>query len=312
MPFGGSSGGGFLIEGRTPADPREWDAEFRTASGDYFQTMGIPILAGRSMTAQDTANRPLVAVINKAMAQRFWPNDSPLGKRIRRRSGPVELPWLTIVGIVGDVRHLGPTRDVFFEVYIPYTQPSWASSAAPFPFPRELVVRTQTDPRQMAPLLQQQVWSIDEDQPVTAVRTLESAAEASVSRQRFTMLLFGAFGFIALVLAMIGLHSVLSYTVTQRTHEIGIRTAMGAQPRQVIAMVMGQGLTPVAVGVCIGVGAAIAFTRFTSTLLFGVTPTDPTTFLGVSTLFVLVASLSCGLAASKAARVDPLVALRYE
>jgi putative ABC transport system permease protein len=312
MPFGGSSGGGFLIEGRTPSDPREWDAEFRTASGDYFRTMGIPILAGRSFTAQDTADRPLVAVINKAMAQRFWPNDSPLGKRIRRRSGPVELPWLTIVGIGGDVRHLGPTRDVFFEVYIPYTQPSWASSGAPFPFPRELVVRTQGDPDRIVSLVQQQVWSIDKDQPVSAVRTLESAAEASVSRQRFTMLLFGAFGFIALVLAMIGLHSVLSYIVTQRTHEIGIRTAMGAKPSQVVAMVMGQGLTPVGVGVCIGVVAAIALTRFTSTLLFGVTPTDRTTFVSVSTLFLLVAALTCCLSASKAARVDPLVALRYE
>jgi predicted permease len=312
MPFGGSSGGGFLIEDRLASDPREWDAEFRAVSRDYFRTMGIPILAGRSLTAQDTANGPLVAVINKAMAQRFWPNDSPLGKRIRRRSGPVELPWLTIVGIAGDVRHLGPTRDVFFEVYIPYTQPSWASSGAPFPFPRELVVRTQTDPGQMASLLQQQVWSIDKDQPVTAVRTLDSLAQASVSRQRFTMLLFGAFGFIALVLAMIGIHSVLSYTVTQRTHEIGIRAAMGAKPGHLIARVMGQGLTPVAAGVVIGIGAAVMLTRFTSTLLFGVTPTDPTTFLSVSALFVLMASFTCYYSASKAARVDPLVALRYE
>jgi putative ABC transport system permease protein len=312
MPFGGSSGGGFLIEGRTPSDPREWDAEFRTASSEYFRTMGIPILAGRSLSARDTGTGPLVAVINKAMAQRFWPNESPLGRRIRRRSGPVELPWLTIVGIAGDVRHLGPTRDVFFEVYVPYMQPSWASTGAPFPFPRELVVRTQTDPRQMASLLQQQVWSIDKDQPVTAVRTLDALAQASTSRQRFTMLLFGAFGFIALVLAMIGIHGVLSYTVTRRSHEIGIRAAMGARPGHLVAMVMRQGLTPVAAGVVFGVGAAVALTRFTSTLLFGVTPTDPTIFFCVSALFVLLAALTCYYSASKAARVDPLVALRYE
>jgi putative ABC transport system permease protein len=313
VPFGGSGGGGFLIEGRTPSNPREWDAEFRSASGGYFRTMGIPVLAGRSLSPQDRGNGLPVAVINKAMAQRFWPNDSPLGKRIRRRSGPFEYPWLTIVGIVGDVKHLGPMRDVFSEVYVPYTQPVWGSPEyAPFPFPRELVVRTEADPLSTVAALQQQVWSVDKEQPVTAIRTLENLARESVSRQRFTMLLFGAFGFFGLLLAAVGVHGVLSYTVTQRTHEIGIRAAMGANPRQIMAQVIGQGMSLVAAGIVIGLVAAFALTRFTSTLLFGVTPTDPATFLSVSTLFAGVACVACYFSASKAARVDPLVALRYE
>jgi putative ABC transport system permease protein len=312
VPFGGSSGGGFVIEGRTPSDPREWDAEFRSASGEYFRTMGIPVLAGRTLTDQDTANTLLVAVINQTMARRFWPDESPIGKRIRRRSGPVNLPWLTIVGIVGDVRHLGPIQDVFLEVYIPYTQPSWASSGAPFPFPRELVVRTESDPVNTVSSLQQQVWSIDKDQPVTAVRTLESLSRGSVSRQRFTMLLFATFGFIGLVLAAVGIHGVLSYSVTQRRHEIGIRAALGAHPRRMMAMVVGEGMSLVAVGTVIGIVVALALTRFTSTLLFGVTPTDTATFLSVAVMFAGVACFACYFSAAKAARVDPLLALKYE
>jgi putative ABC transport system permease protein len=312
VPFGGSSGGGFVIEGRTPSDPREWDAEFRSASEGYFRTMGIPVLAGRSLTVRDTAGSELVAVINSAMARRFWPGDNPIGKRIRRRSGPIALPWLTIVGIVGDVRHLGPTRDAFFEVYIPFTQPSWAATGAPFPYPRELVVRTDTDPVSAVSSIQQQVWSIDKDQPVSAVRTLDNLASASVSRQRFAMLLFATFGFVALVLASVGIHGVLSYSVTQRRHEIGIRAAMGANPRQMMVMVVGEGMGLVALGTVVGVLAALAVTRFTSTLLFGVTPTDPATFLSVTLFFAAVACFACCFSASKAARVDPLVALRYE
>ena len=313
VPFGGSGGGGFVIEGRTPSNPREWDAEFRSASGDYFRTMGIPVLAGRSISPQDSSNSLPVAVINKAMAQRFWPNDSPLGKRIRRRSGPFTYPWLTIVGIVGDVKHLGPTRDVFSEVYVSYTQPIWGSpEGAPFPFARELVVRTEVDPMSIVSALQQQVWSVDKEQPVTAVRTLKNLARENVSGQRFTMLLFGAFGFFGFLLAAVGVHGVLSYTVTQRTHEIGIRAAMGANPGQIMALVIGQGMSLAAAGIVVGLAAAFALTRFTSTLLFGVTPTDPATFASVSMLFVGVAFLACYFPASKAARVDPLVASRYE
>jgi predicted permease len=313
FPLGGSSGGGFLIEGRTSSDPREWDAEFRSTSHAYFQTVGISLWQGRFFTPLDTAGAMPVAIINKAMAQRFFPGESALGKRIRRRT-QVENPWLTVVGIVGDVKHSGPTREPYFEVYVPFTQPSWALSEAsfPFPFPRELVVRTETDPMTIAPLLQQQVWAVDKDQPVTSIRTLEGVVDRSVSRQRFSMLLFGGFGLVGLILSSVGIYAVLAFSVTQRRHEIGVRSAMGASPQQVLALVMGQGMGFVVAGVVIGIAAALALTRLTSTLLFKVTPTDPATFVSVSTLLLAVALLACYIPARRAARVDPVVALRYE
>jgi putative ABC transport system permease protein len=312
FPLAGSSGGGFVLEGRTPSDPREWDAEFRSASPDYFRTMGIPLLEGRSFTAQDAGSSMPVAVINKAMAQRFWPNESPLGNRIRRGRAPVDIPWLTIVGIVGDVKHQGPTRETYLEVYVPYTQPSWAGlSPSPFPFPRELVVRTDGDPRALVPILRKQVWAIDKDQPV-AIRMPDELLHSSVSRQRFNMLLFGAFGAVGLLLAAVGIYGVLSFVIARRTHEIGIRMAVGAERGRILALVISQGMTLVVLGVAIGVVAALVLTRVTSTLLFGVTPTDPATFISVSALLLGVAFLACYLPAWRAARVDPLVALRYE
>jgi putative ABC transport system permease protein len=295
-----------------PAHPREWDAEFRSISPGYFRTMGIPLLNGRWFTRQDAGNAIPVAVVNKTMARRFWPGENPIGKRIRRRA-PADPPWLTIVGVVGDVKHDGYTREAYAEVYVPYQQPSWgASGGAPFPFPRELVVRTSLDPVSLVPILQRQVWAIDKDQPISAVRTLEGLLRDSMSRQRFSMILLAVFGALGLVLALIGIYGVLSYTVTQRIHEIGIRMALGAERGQVLAMVIAQGMRLALLGVGIGAAAALALGRAMSTLLFGITPTDPATFASVSALLSAVALAACSLPAWKATKVDPIQALRCE
>jgi putative ABC transport system permease protein len=310
FPLGGSGGGGFRIEGRTPpANPREWDAEFRSISPRYFETMGIPVLDGRPFTALDGAKAIPVAIINKTMARRFWRDENPLGKRIRRRT-PSDPPWLTIVGIAGDVRHQGQTREPCAEVYVPYQQPSWATSTTRFPFPRELVVRTDSDPANLVPALQRQVWAVDRNQPVSRVRTLQELLWNSVSQQRFNMLLLSLFGTLGLLLASVGIYGVLSYTVTRRIHEIGIRMALGAQPGRILAMVVGHGMGLAILGVGIGLVAALALTRVMSTLLFEITPTDPATFILVSALLLGVAFAACYIPARKATKVDPVMALR--
>ena len=311
FPLGGSGGGGFVIEGRTPAHPKEWDAEFRSISPDYFRAMDIPLLEGRWFTRQDAAKAAPVAVVNKTMARRFWPGENPVGKRIRRRA-PAGPPWLTIVGVVGDVRHSGLTREPYAEVYVPYQQPSWGTSEVPFPFPRELVVRTDLDPVSLVPILQRQVWATDKDQPVTRVRTLEGLVRDSVSRERFNMFLMAVFGAVGLVLALVGIYGVLSYTVTRRIHEIGIRMALGAERGQVLAMVIAQGMRLAILGVGIGTVAGLALSRVMSALLFGITATDPATFVSVSALLLAVALAACSIPAWKATKVDPILALRCE
>jgi len=309
MPLGGSGGGGFLIEGRRPSHPREWDAEFRSISPQYFQTMGIPLLEGRPFTPQDAVAALPVAIINRTMARRFWPGESPLGKRLRRRTAR-ETPWLTIVGIVADVKHLGRTRDAFAEVYMSYLQPYEAFP--PFRFPRELVVRADRDPLSFVPALRREIRAVDKDQPISSVRTLERIHWDSVSPQRFNMLLLTVFSAIGLLLAAVGIYGVLSYLVTRRLHEIGIRVALGARRGQILAMVVAQGMGPAILGIGIGLTVAFVLARVLSTLLFGITPTDPLTFASVSVVLLGVALAACCIPGWKATKVDPLVALRHE
>jgi predicted permease len=314
FPLGGSGGGTFLIEGRTPpADFRQWDAEFRAVSPGYFRTMGIPLLRGRSLTPQDAEKALPVAVINRTMARRFWPGESPLGARLRR-ARPADAPWVTIVGIIGDVRHRGPTYEPFPEVYLSYLQPFAQpfSPALRFPFPRELVVRADSDPWALVPALQRSVWAVDKDQPISQVRTLEQLHSRSIAPQRFHMLLLSLFGAIGTILASVGIYGVLSYTITARLHEIGIRMALGAQRKQILSLVVGEGMVLATLGIGIGLAGAFGVTRVLSSLLFGVTPTDPATFVGVPALLLGVALAACCIPAWKATRVDPLIALRCE
>lgn len=312
FPLEGSGGGGFQIEGREqPASAPRLDAEFRSMSPAYFQTMGIPLIEGRSFTPQDAAESVTVAVINNTMARRFWPNENPLGKRLRRRA-PLERPWLTVVGIVGDVKHQGLTLDPYAEVYVPYLQPSWGGPESPFPFPRDLVVRSDADPGNLIPALRQQVWAVDKNQPVSSVRILAVMLADSVSRQRFNMLVLSVFAAIGLVLAAVGIYGVLAYAVTRRVHEIGIRVALGAQRSQIVSMIVGQGMTLAIAGAAIGIAAALVLTRVLSSLLFGVTATDTATFLAVPALLLGVAFAACFIPAWRATRVNPVEALRCE
>jgi putative ABC transport system permease protein len=312
FPLEGSGGGGFEIEGRAPdASGPKLDAEFRSMSPAYLETMGIALLAGRAFTPQDVAGTETVAIINNMMARRYWPNENPIGKRLRRR-GPTERPWLTIVGVIGDVKHQGVTQEPYAEVYVPYVQPSWGGTEGPFPFARQLVVRGAADPQALVPAIREQVWAVDRNQPVSSVRLLARMLSDSMSPQRFNMLVLSVFAAIGVTLAAVGIYGVLAYTVTRRVHEIGIRVALGAQRGQILRLIVGQGMTLALVGAAIGLAIAVGLTRLLASLLFGVTPTDMATFLAVPALLLAVALAACYIPAWRATRVNPMQALRCE
>jgi putative ABC transport system permease protein len=305
VPLGGSnSSDAFLIEG-TPEPPpgQENDGRYRVCTPDYFQTMGISILKGRSFTDQDNAKSKPVIIVNETLAQRYWPNGDALGKRIRFY-GPLErAPWMEIVGIVQDVKHelnLPVTPDY----YLPHAQDSWNAMV--------LVARTSVEPQSMAASIRQQVLAIDKDQPVFDVRTMHEVRAISVAVYSFGSATMGIFAIVALVLAAIGIYGVMAFAVTQRTQEIGIRMALGARALDVLKMVVKTGMSLATIGVIAGLVGAFAITRLMSSLLFGVSPTDAMTFALVAAGLLLVALLACYIPARRATKVDPLVALRYE
>jgi putative ABC transport system permease protein len=308
LPLSGDSlNHDFLIEGRAPIAPGdEPSLETRSVIGDYFHTMQVPLLRGRNFGPQDFADKaPLVGIANEAMVRQYFQNEEPLGKRVRWARDP-EVHWMTIIGVVGDVKHFGldlPEQPGF---YSPYTQ------ADPWKRWMTLVVRTQSDPAAMAQAVKQQIWKVDSQLPVTRVETMSEVAAESFTARRFNMLLLSIFATLALVLAAVGIYGVMSYAVTQRTQEIGIRMALGARTIDVLKLIISNGLTLILIGVGIGLVGAVALTRLLTTLLFGVTPTDSLTFVAVSAVLILVALLACYLPARRATKVDPLVALRYE
>ena len=278
----------------------------RVISPSYFSTMSIPLLAGRNINDQDRLELPAVVVISETMAKRFWPGEDPIGKRIV--AGPLNSPpeeWMTVIGIVKDVRQFELVADPKPQMYLSYQQASFFE-------PNDLVVSTTVDPVSLAATVRKAVWEVDKDQPVSNIRTMEDILSESIARQRFTMLLLGIFAGVALLLAAVGIYGVMSYSLAQRTHEIGIRMALGAQRSHVLKLAVGQGLKLVLIGVAIGLAAALALTRVMKTLLFGVSATDPTTIVAISVLLVGVALLASYIPARRATKVDPLVALRYE
>jgi putative ABC transport system permease protein len=302
---GGNSSDSFLIEG-TPEPPpgQDFMGRYRVCSPGYFETLGIPILQGRSFTEQDKAGAPPVVIVNETLAKKYWPpNGNAVGKRMRFSGPPDKSPWIEVVGVVKDVKHdlkLPVTPDF----YLPHAQDTWGSMV--------LVARTKVDPLALAGSIRQQVWSIDKDQPVYEVRSMNEVRAFSVSLYSFSSGSLGVFAVIALLLAAIGIYGVMSYAVTQRTQEIGIRMALGARATDVLKLVVGNGMTLAVIGVAAGLVAAFAMTRLLASLLFGVTPTDVVTFSSGTVGLLLVALLACYLPARRAAKVNPLVALRDE
>ena len=300
--------GNVRIEGRTP-DPAGRDplVEFRTTSPDYFRALGVPLIAGRFFGAQDGEGSAPVVIVNQAFAQKLLPGQDPVGKRILGDK-PDGSDNMTIVGVVGDVKQSGLTQASRPEIFSPYTQPLWEGMTRSM----TLVVRASVDAPTLTPLIRREVLAVDPAQPVYNVQTMETVIERSVSGSRLNMMLLSIFAGLALVLALVGIYSVMSYLVAQHTREIGIRMALGAQPWNILKLVLGQGLMLALIGVMIGLLGAFALTRLMASLLFGVTATDPLTYLAVSLLLLLVSLVACYLPARRAMKVDPMVALRYE
>jgi len=274
--------------------------------GDYFKVMQIPLRAGRDFGPQDiTENAPLVGIANEALVRQYFQNEDPIGKRIGWARDP-QIHWITIVGVVGDVRHFGLDLPELPALYSPYTQINpwkrWMSIAA----------RTEGNPNAMAQSIKQEIWKVDPQLPVSRVETMDEMTAGSFAARRFNMSLLTLFAGLALVLAAIGIYGVMSYAVTQRTQEIGIRMALGARTSDVLRIVLRNGMTLILIGIALGLGGAFVLTRLMVTLLFGVTPTDAFTIGLVSMVLIVVAFIACFIPARRATKVDPLVALRYE
>jgi putative ABC transport system permease protein len=270
--------------------------------------MQTPIVAGRRFTDADS-REPAGAIINETMARRFWPDGDEIGQRIRLGNLESPFPWMTIVGVAKDMRHSGLDAEVNPTIFVPYLQPRLPAFAVGSMF---LVVRSKLDAASLVTPVRAEVLAMDKDQPITNVSTMRERLARSMAERRFQMLLFGLFGGAALILSTIGIYGVMSYTVTQRSREIGVRMALGAQQTDVFKLVIGQGMLLALIGVGLGLVGAFALTRLMSSLLFGVSATDPLTFSVIALLLAAVALLACYLPARRATKVDPMVALRYE
>jgi putative ABC transport system permease protein len=297
--------GGIVIEGQPPLRPGQaMIPNLRMVSDKYMQAIGMRLIKGREFNSSDGANTPKVALINEAAAQKFWHSENPVGTRFQRQESTRQ-PWITIVGVVGDVRQAGLDQPARPEIYFPYQQ--WNYFA-----PGYLAVRTAGDPMSAANAVREQVWAVDKDQPVTSVMPLETMLEDYLAPRELQSSLLGAFAGFALLLAALGIYAVLAFSVTQRTQEIGVRVALGAQRGDILRGILKQGLTLAGLGVAIGVGGALALTRLLASLLFGVGAADPVTLGGAVFVLLLVAAAACYVPARRAMRVDPMVALRYE
>ena len=294
----------FRIEGRPEPQPGdEPSADYRIATEDYFDSMRIRLLAGRTFTARDNASAPRVIVVNETLAKRYWPGEDPIGRRILIASGR-DLVACEIVGVVNDVKSFGLEEETHAELFHPYwQQPSRLLG---------VTLRTQGEPAALGASLRHAVWRVDRDQPITFLLPMSELAAESLAFRRAGMRLAGGFGLLALVLAAVGIYGVLSYSVTRRTREIGVRVALGATRRGVAALVLREGLLMTAIGIAIGIVAAAVLLRFLRSVLFEVTPGDPVTFLSVVVILITVAVLATWLPARRATAVDPMIALRNE
>ena len=306
LPMGGdNSSGSFQIEGRVvPQGQSSPHGDRWAATTDYFSTMKIPIIRGRFFDDRDTMESQPVAIIDETMARKYWPDEDPVGKRITFQSRDGNPIWREIVGIVGHVKHKGLEGESRVQYYIPHSQVQNSEM--------NLVVRTTTDPASLTGAVRGAISGLDKDLPVFRVKTMEQFVMDSMATRRFAMTLVGIFASVALALAGVGLYGVLSYSITQRSHEIGVRMALGARAADVLRLVVGQGMLLALAGVVLGSAAAFLLTRLMANLLFNVTPSDPLTFATIAFLLTLVALLACFVPALRATKVDPIEALRYE
>jgi putative ABC transport system permease protein len=297
----------FLIEGRPPiAKGEEPSLYSRSVTKDYLKVMQIPVLQGREFSEQDRASSPMVGIINEAAAREHFPDEDPIGKRIRwARSDQVS--WITIVGVAQDIRHFGFDRDEMPAVYTLYEQQD-----QPWKRWMVLVVRSQEETSALLRAIKEKLATVDNQIPVTEVATMTQVMSSSLATQRFNMTLLGIFAALAFLLAMIGIYGVISFSVSQRTHEIGIRMALGAKTGDVLQLILKQGLLLAVIGAGLGIVGAFALTRLMESLLFGVSARDPLTFTMVFLLLVAVALVACLVPARRAAKTDPMIALRYQ
>ena len=300
VPFsGGNSSTTVEIEGLGATQTeRSREAQQRVVMASYHSTLGIPLLAGRFFTDEDRSESTPVAIVSEAMARRDWPNVSPVGKRLRYRGA-----WRTVVGVVGDVRFRSLSADVEATVYAPFTQVSQAPA---------LVVRTRNDAAAMAPVVRAALAEVDRDAPVTSVDTMDDLVARSFAEERYRTFLIALFGVLATILAAVGMFGVTSRAVSRRTREVGIRMALGASAQSVSGLIVGQTLAGVMLGVGLGVFAALGAARLLAPFLFGVSATDPLTYVGILSLLAVVSVFASWIPARRAGRVAPATVLRSE
>jgi putative ABC transport system permease protein len=311
LPLGSTIGDfGLAVEGYSPPPGTSAKGDWQIVTDGYLEAMGERLVRGRPITAADTSDTQLVALVNEELARRYWSGRDPIGGRLRIGGGNQQRPWVTVVGVVADVRHNGLTEVVKEKFYVPHTQ--WHKSVGNPIRGMSLVVKTEIDPASLVAPIRQEVHSLDPNLPIANVRTMSEVVDATLSSPRFTGVLLATFAAIALVLSAIGVYGVLSYLVSRRTREIGIRLAIGAGRGEVLRMVLANGLILALLGIAAGLAVAFAVTRFMRSLLHGVSPFDPLTFAVVGGVLTAVAILSSLVPAWRATRVDPVVALKTE
>ncbi len=299
---GGSTGMGIATAENIDDESAVTWVDWRMVTPDYFRTMGLPLIRGRNFTEQDRIGQPWQAVISQQLADLLWPGEDPLGRRAALWADPGRIA--EIIGVVGGMRERGPQADPTMVVYIPYYGAGWT--------PVTFMVHTAGDPAVVIPTLRTVLSEIDANLPISNIAQMDDLVSNSVAGNRFNMLLLGIFAGVAMLLALAGIYGVLAYSVTRRTNEIGVRVALGASHGNVLRQIVLQGMRPVVVGIATGVAGAVGLSRFMSTLLFGVAPTDPVTFAGVAVLLAMAGLGACYLPARRALRVDPVAALREE
>jgi putative ABC transport system permease protein len=298
----GSVNGGFNVEGKPPFNPGDAPvAEFRQITPGYFESIGIPVIRGRTLNDADLSKKPENVLVNETFARSFIGDEDPIGKRVKALDGELH----EIVGVVGDARQWGLDRQASAEIYFSFAQLSLGQEAT-------LVIRTEADPAGLMGAVRTAIGEVTHDAPITKIRPMIQVVEESMASSKFNMILMTIFAGVALMMASIGLYGVISYSVSQRTHEIGIRMALGASRPSVLSLVLRNGMTLAVIGVALGVAVALGLTRLMASMLYGVSPTDPLTFIVISLILTGVALVACFVPAHRATRVDPMIALRYE